>query len=132
VPVYRMLALGYTGGSTGNDNYLTDLLINRYAGVIAYDYAYTFVARSLKDVRLYLGAARLQNVVEDEKAKRIRERLEAMLEAIERERTAAMQRVPQISSMIDDLQKIERQLRGGLPGSVRQMMDLSNLLTPGG
>ncbi len=124
-----MMAVGYMGASAADDTYLTDLLIDRYASVIAYDYAYAFLTKGLKDVRLYLAAARTQNQVEDDQAKRLVDRIDAMRTALEHERQAALQRVPQMQSVVDDLMHVERQLRIGLPDQVRQMLDFSNALT---
>jgi hypothetical protein len=128
VPVYRMLAVGYMGGANQSDTYLTDLLIDRYAKVIAFDYAYAFLTQGLKDVRVYLAAARTQNVLEDDQSKRLVDRIDAMRTALEHERQVALERVPQMNSVIDDLMHVERQLRVGLPDQVRNMMDFSNLL----
>jgi hypothetical protein len=129
VPVYRMNSVGYMGGSAAGDTYLTDLLIDRYSKVIAFDYGYAFLTQGLKDVRVYLAAARTQNAVEDDQAKRLVDRIDAMRTAQERERQAALQRVPQMGSVVDDLMHVERQLRTGLPDQVRNMLDFSNVLT---
>lgn len=128
VPVYRMMAVGYTGGAGAGDTALTDLLIDRYAKIIAYDYAYTFLTKGLKDIRVYLSAAHTQNAVEDDKAKRLVDRIEAMRTALDHERQNALQRIPQMNSVIDDIQHVEKQLRLSLPGQVRNMMDFSNMM----
>ncbi len=128
VPVYRMMAVGYMGGSSSKDTYLTDLLIDRYAKIIAYDYAYSFLTKGLKDVRVYLSAARTQSGLEDDKAKRLVDRIDAMRTALDQERQAALQRVPQMNAVIDDIQHVEKQLRLSLPSQVRNMMDFSNMM----
>lgn len=128
VPVYRMMSVGYTAGAGSGDTALTDLLIDRYAKIIAYDYAYTFLSKGLKDIRVYLSAAHTQNAVEDDKAKRLVDRLENMRTSLDRERQAALQRIPQMNSVIDDIQHVEKQLRLSLPGQVRNMMDFSNMM----
>ena len=129
VPVYRMLALGYQAGSTGRDTYLTDELINRYAKLIAYDYAHTFMRRELKEVLVYIGSANLQSNPEEFKGKELRERVEGFMKAIDEERMNALNRVPSLNAVVDDLQRVERELRVGMPASVRNMLDLSNLMT---
>lgn len=129
VPVYRMLATGYTSDSAHGDSYLSDLLIARYARIIAFDYAYTFLSRALREVRTYIGAARLQNALQEQQAKDMRQRVDDMLAAVEVERKTAMDRVPAMNAVIDDIQHIERQMRLSLPSTVRNMMDFSNLMT---
>ena len=129
IPVYRMLALGYQAGTRGTDTYLTDELVNRYAKVIAYDYAHTFMRRELKEVLAYVGRANLQTDPEERMGRELRERVEALLKAIDDERMTALQRVPSLNAVIEDLQRVERELRVGMPASVRNMLDLSNLMT---
>jgi conjugative transfer pilus assembly protein TraH len=129
VPVYRMMAVGYMAASSEQDTYLTDLLIDRYATIIAYDYAHAFLTKGLKDMRVYLAAARTQNAIEDERAKRLVDRIDAMRTALDHERQAALQRVPQMNSVIDDIQNVERQLRLSLPQDVGNMISFSNLMT---
>lgn len=129
VPVYKMLTVGYVADSANRDSYLSDLLIHRYAKVIAYDYAYTFLSRGLRDVRVYLSAARLQSAVEEDQAKEFRGRIDAMLTAIDAERKTALERVPAMNAVVEDIQHIERQMRLNLPNTVRNMIDFSNLMT---
>ena len=128
VPVYRMMSVGYTAGAGSGDTALTDLLIDRYTQIIAYDYAYTFLTKGLKDIRVYLAAAHTQNAVEDDKAKRLVDRIEAMRQALDHERQSKLQRIPQMNAVIDDIQHVEKQLRLSLPGQVRNMMDFSNMM----
>ena len=54
IPVYKMLSVGSAIPGSG----LSDLLIERYKAVIAFDYAYTFLARGLKDARRVRGRGR--------------------------------------------------------------------------
>jgi conjugative transfer pilus assembly protein TraH len=129
VPVYRMMAIGYQGGSTGNDTYLTDMLVDRYAKLIAYDYAHTFLRRELKQVLAYIGQARLQSEPEENYGKELRDNVEALMKSLDQERSTTLARVPSLNAVVDDLQRIERQLRTGLPSSVRNMLDMSNLMT---
>jgi len=129
VPAYRMLALGYQAGSPGQDTYLSDMLIDRYAKLIAYDYAHTFMHRELRQVLAYISQANLQSAPEESSGKELRERVERILKGLDEERTDALRRVPSLNAVIDDLQRIERELRSGMPSSVRNMLDLSNLLT---
>jgi conjugative transfer pilus assembly protein TraH len=129
IPVWRMLAVGYMGGSASGTQSLTDVLIARYAQVIAYDYAYSYLGRALKDVRVYIGNARLQNKAEEDRAAHFRQRIDAMLTAIDQEKRAALGKTRDINAVVDDIEHIERQLRTNLPATVRNMMDFSNLIT---
>jgi conjugative transfer pilus assembly protein TraH len=129
VPVYRMMALGYLAGTNSRDTYLTDMLVDRYAKLIAYDYAHTFMRRELKQVLTYIGQASLQSAPEETHGAELRERVEHIMHALDAERTDALQRVPSLNAVVDDLQRIERELRSGMPTSVRNMLDLSNLMT---
>jgi conjugative transfer pilus assembly protein TraH len=129
VPVYRMMAVGYLSGSSSRSSYLSDLLIHRYANVIAYDYAHTFLTRALKDVRVHIGLANLQTSAEEKHAAEMRRRVDNMLEQLDRERSDALGRVRDAGAVVDDIQRIEREMRSSLPNSVRNMLDFSNLLT---
>jgi conjugative transfer pilus assembly protein TraH len=129
VPVYRMLALGYQADSSSRDTYLSYTLIERYAKLIAYDYAHTFLRRQLKEVLTYVGQANLQSAPEEAQGKELRDRVERMMRSIDEERGEALQRVPSLNGVIEDLQRVERQLRTSMPSSVRNMLDMSNLMT---
>jgi conjugative transfer pilus assembly protein TraH len=129
VPVYRMMALGYQAGSSGNDTYLTDVLVDRYAKLIAYDYAHTFMRRELKQVLTYMGQAGLQSSPEEDYARELRDRVGNLMKSLDEERSSALQRVPSLNAVVDDLQRVERELRAGMPSSVRNMLDLSNFMT---
>jgi conjugative transfer pilus assembly protein TraH len=129
VPVYRMLALGYQADSSSRDTYLSYTLIERYAKLIAYDYAHTFLRRQLKEVLTYIGQANLQSAPEETYGKDLRDSVEALMKALDEERNAALQRVPSLNGVIEDLQRVERQLRTSMPSSVRNMLDMSNLMT---
>lgn len=129
VPVYRMMAIGYQAGAASADTYLTDMLVDRYAKLIAYDYAHTFLRRELKQVLAYISQARLQSLPEETYGRDLRDNVEALMKALDQERAATLARVPSLNAVVDDLQRIERQLRTGLPASVRNMLDMSNLMT---
>jgi conjugative transfer pilus assembly protein TraH len=132
VPVYRMLAIGYTSGSgVGNDE-LTDLLIHRYAKVIAYDYAYMFMRNALKDVRGYLGMAKLRKRAEEVNSQLLVDNVNRLLAEIESEHTKALGQVREANAVVEDLQRVEREIRTSLPGSIRGMLDMSNLMRGAG
>ena len=130
VPVYKMMAVGYMG-SRGGDTTVVDTLITKYAPLIAYDYAHTFLNRALKDARNYMNAARQQSVVDTNEVKRHTDRIDSMLRAISDERALINARLPSGEAMVAELERTERNLRASLPISVRNMIDFSNLLTQG-
>lgn len=126
VPVYRMLTIGYASGDTGE---ISDMLIDRYAGIIAYDYAYTYLSRMLREVTVYAGQAKLQSQIEDEKGTELRRRVDSMKEQIALERQNAQSRIQNMNAMVDDLMRIERQMQGGMPPALKNMQQFSNLIT---
>lgn len=132
VPVYRMLSIGYTHGSGVGSDEFSDLLINRYAKVIAYDYAYMFLRNSLKDVRGYLGMAKLRKRAEEVNSRLLTENVNQLLEEIDREHAKALAQVREANAVVEDLQRIERDIRQALPGSIRGMLDMDNLMRGAG
>ena len=131
LPVYRLIAMGYTSDSSSGTQELVDVLINRYAKVIAYDYAYTFMRVALKDARLYLGMAKLRTRIEQEQRDRMLDNVNRLMEEIDREHAKELGRVREARSLIDDMQAIERDMRLSLPTSLRNMQDIGNLMRGG-
>lgn len=131
VPIYRMIAVGYTKDSASGGQDLVDVLIARYAKVIAYDYAYAFMRAALKDVRLYLGMAKIRSKFEQEQRDRLVSNVNRLMTEIDAEHQKALVRVREARSLVDDLQAIERDMRASLPTSIRNMQDISNLIKGG-
>jgi len=131
VPIYRLILAGYAGGSGARNAELIDILINRYAKVTAYDYAYAYMRKALKDVRVYLGMALLRNKVEEAQSRRLIDNVDRFLVEIDREHGKVLGQVREASAVVDDLQRIERDMRATLPGSIRGMLDISNLIRGG-
>ncbi|OYV01793.1 MAG: hypothetical protein CFE45_03295 [Burkholderiales bacterium PBB5] len=105
-----------------------DVLINRYAKVISYDYAYAFMRMALKDVRLYLGMAKVRSKFEQEQRDRLIDNVNRLMTEIDSEHQKALVRVREARSLVDDLQAIEREMRLSLPTSIRNMQDIGNLI----
>ena len=61
----------------------------------------------------------------------MQDRLDRILVAISQEREAALQRVPNLNAVMDDLQRIERQLRVAMPASMRHMVEFGALMSSG-
>jgi conjugative transfer pilus assembly protein TraH len=132
VPVYRMLAIGYTSGSGVGNEELTDLLIHRYSKLIAYDYAYMFLRNALTDVRGYLGMAKLRMRAEEVNSQLLVANVNRLLEEADSEYSRALGQVREANAVVDDLQRVETQIRQSLPGSIRGMLDMSNLMRGAG
>jgi conjugative transfer pilus assembly protein TraH len=135
VPVYRMFSAGYTRDSSTQSAELIDLLINRYSKVIAYDYAYGFMRQALKNMKMYLGMARLRNAVEEAQAKRLITNVQNLMEEVEREHAKALGQIRDANAIVEDLQRVEREMQTALPGVIRGMLDMQNLMRgsgPGG
>lgn len=128
VPIYRMLAAGYTADSASRRDDLIDQMIERYAKVIAYDYAWAYMRKALKDLRTYVGMARLRNKVEEGQGKRLLDNVDRLLQEVDREHQKALGQVREANAVVEDLQRVEREMRASLPGSIRGMLDLSNML----
>lgn len=131
VPIYRMIAVGYTRDSASGSQDLVDVLINRYAKVIAFDYGYAFMRSALKDVKLYLGMVKVRTTFEQGQRDRLIDNVNRLMEDIDKEHSKALSRVREARALIDDLQAIERDMRMSLPTSIRNMQDISNLIKGG-
>jgi len=127
VPVHRMLRVGYSAGGAGGAD-LQALLISRYSNLIAFDYAHTFLSHALKNARVYLGMAKTMGAAEEKFALSMRERIEVMLTSIDAERRDALQRVGDVDKMVMSIERIERQMRLGLGGPTRNMLDFGALM----
>ncbi len=132
VPVYRMLAIGYAHGSAVSSDDMVDLLINRYSKVIAYDYAYMFLRNALKEVRSYLGMAALKGRVEEFNQKVMLDNLNGLLSEIEAEHAKAQGQVREANAMVEDLVRVEKGIRQGLPSTIRGMLDFTSLMRGNG
>lgn len=128
VPVYRMIAMGYTKDSVSGNQDLVDVLIHRYAKVIAYDYAYTFLRTGLKDARLYLGMAKMRTKGEQQQRDQMVANVNRLMEDVDREHSKALARVREARALVDDLQAIEREMRLSLPTAIRNMQDIGNMV----
>lgn len=128
VPVYRMMTVGHTRSAATGSEDLSNILISRYMHVIAYDYAYSFMRVALKDARIYLAMAQVQNKVEQAQRDRIIANVDRLMDDIDKEHSKALARVRDARALVDDLQAIERDMRLSLPTSIRNMQDIGNLL----
>jgi conjugative transfer pilus assembly protein TraH len=125
IPVYRMLSLGYASPDTS----LTDALIQQYGRAIAYDYAWTFLDRGLKDARLYLGQVGLTDTPLQEQCTRLRDSIDKMLTRIDMERNTAQLDAVRVNASIDRMQAIEREMYAALPTKLKSMLKFSAYMT---
>ncbi len=117
-PVYRMLSIGNTNLSLG----LADALIDQYAGVIAADYAYTFIERN---IRLGMGALLRTyelNQTQAEDMAKLMVGVRATLQAIGQEKQTLYTKVQSVQAISAHLESLERQLRAGMPQNVVDML----------
>jgi conjugative transfer pilus assembly protein TraH len=131
VPIYRMLAIGYTKTSVSGGTGLIDQLIDRYSKVIAYEYAYGFMKTGLRDARLYLSMSSVQNKVEEKLRDRLIDRVNGLMDEVDKEHTKALLRVRDARAVIEDMQAIERDMRKSLPTTIRNMQNLTALMRGG-
>jgi conjugative transfer pilus assembly protein TraH len=121
LPVWKMLTLGYSAP----DSTLSDLLIQKYKTVIAYDYAQTFMRRALKEARFYLGQAGVRNAIEEEKLVKLLDDLSRRTDRLTAQYIAARQGIRDMNAFTDDLQSLERSLMTAIPFRLKSSLDFS-------
>lgn len=117
-PVYRMLSVGNTNTSLG----MADSLINQYAGVIAADYAYTFLERNLRVGMTGLMRTYKLNRDQSDDMARLLTGVRSTLQAIGQEKATLYTKVQSFASIAAHLEMLERQLRAGMPQNVVDML----------
>lgn len=117
-PVYRMLSIGNTNTSLG----MADGLINQYAGVIAADYAYTFLERNLRLGLTALMRTYKLNKSQEEDMARLSAAARGTLAGIGQEKATLYTKVQSFASIASHLEMLERQLRAGMPQNVVDML----------
>lgn len=129
VPIYRLVSLGTMRDADAKSTDMSDLLIMRYAKVIAYDYAYSFLRTALKDVRLYLHMTPLKDKVEESHMKEMTSAIEKLLDAIQTEHSKAAASIRDMRAVIEDLKDLERDMQTSMPASIRGMRNMSLLMS---
>ncbi len=117
-PVYRMLSIGSSNVSVG----LTEILIEQYSGVIAADYAYTFLERNL---RVGMGAVMKNytlNKNQQDNMQALSGHARTILTALGQEKIALYSKVTKFAAIANTLEQIERQLRASMPQNVVDML----------
>ena len=116
-----MLTLGYSAP----DSTLSDLLIQKYKTVIAYDYAQTFMRRAMKEARFYLGQAGVRNAIEEEKLDKLLDDLSRRTDRLTAQYVASRQGIRDMNSFTEDLQTVERSLMTAIPFRLKSSLDFS-------
>ena len=120
-PVYKMLAVANAvpGSNTA------ETLIDTYKDVIALDYAETFLNRAIRQALSALSQALKRTAIEQQYVEALRTSAQEAQRQILAEKQTAYAKVRSVSSMTQDLQNLERQLRSSMPPAVKAMLDFS-------
>lgn len=117
-PVYKMMSVGNSIPSLGT----AEALINQYAGVIAADYAHTFLEHN---IRIGLGVLLKTYTLNDKQQKDFDQLLanaRQLLTALGQEKIAHYAKVTKFTSIVTHLETLERQLRTSMPQSLVDML----------
>lgn len=121
LPVWKMLTLGYSAP----DSTLSDLLIQKYKTVIAYDYAQTFMRRAMKEARFYLTQSGVRNAIEEKKLDKLLEDLSRRTDRLTSQYIASRQGIRDMNAFTEDLQGVERSLMTAIPFRLKSSLDFS-------
>ena len=116
-----MLTVGYSAP----DNTLSELLIDKYKKVIAYDYAYVFLRRALKEARFYVGLLDTRDAREDEKLNKLLDGVDKKSDQLLKEWTAQKAAVRDMNAFTEDMQTLERSLITTIPFRLKSTLDFS-------
>lgn len=118
IPVWRMLSIGNTIPGSG----LADAMIANYREVIAADYAFTFLHQFANVALSALMKQHQLSTGQKESANRQREDTHAFLNRLQQEKTAMYSKVASISTVANDLERLERNLRMSMSSRVMEML----------
>lgn len=118
LPIYRLLAVATAiPGSS-----LANTMIDQYKEVVAADYAYTFMARSLT---IGLDALEEQYMLDPQQRTTIAEMRKVArdrLSELAKEKANGEAKLQSLSAVATDLERLERQLRTSMPQHVMEML----------
>ncbi|MEO8248235.1 MAG: conjugal transfer protein TraH [Burkholderiales bacterium] len=123
IPVWRMLSVGNTIPGSG----LADTMIANYREVIAADYAFTFLHQFANVALSALMKQHKLNTKQQEYANRQRQDAHAFLSRLQQEKTAMYSKVASISTVANDLERLERNLRMSMSSRVMEMLGHSRV-----
>ena len=118
IPVWRMLSIGNTIPGSG----LAEAMIGNYREVIAADYAFTFLHQFANVALSALMKQHKLNTKQQESANRQRQDTHAFLSRLQQEKTAMYSKVASISTVANDLERLERNLRMSMSSRVMDML----------
>lgn len=113
-----MLSIGNTNLTLG----MADGLISQYAGVIAADYAYTFLERNLRLGLTSLMRTYKLNPSQKSDMESLARGVRSLLTQLGLEKTALYSKVQSFTAIATHLEMLERQLRAGMPQNVVDML----------
>ena len=113
-----MLSIGNAIKGSG----LAETLIIKYRDVVAVDYAYNFLERSLKIGLDALAKDFKLDTRQTDTAKELRDRVRGYLTALALEKQAHYSKVQAFNSVASHLEQLERQLRSSMPQHVIDML----------
>jgi conjugative transfer pilus assembly protein TraH len=120
VPVYKMLAIT-TRGNTG----LADQLIGKYKEVVAYDYAFTFITRGYTEAQSIIDTLVTKSAVEDKLKDDIQGRIREAQKGLQSEMQRAYQQLAGMNSVVEDIQRVERQMNTNMPSHLANALSFS-------
>ena len=118
-----MLSIGNAIKGSG----LAETLIMKYRDVVAVDYAYNFLERSLKIGLDALAKDFKLDTRQTDTAKELRDRARGYLTALALEKQAHYSKVQAFNSVASQLEQLERQLRSSMPQHVIDMLGQNGL-----
>lgn len=124
LPVYKMLAVSTRATGSG----LAETLIEKYKTVIAYDYAYAFMKRSFSDSQTLLRGFVTRNQTEVLLKKDLEDTIRQQQDVIRHELAAAYQTAAAMNTVVDDIQKVERQVNMAMPSHLMASVNFSAAL----
>ena len=114
IPVWRMLSVGNTIPGSG----LAETLIGTYKEVIAIDYATTFLTQFGSLALTALQKKHRLNPAQLDYARDLRSDTQIFLSRLQQEQSAIYSKVRNVSSAIEDFERLERALRTNLSTSI--------------
>ena len=122
IPVWRMLSIGSTIPGSG----LAEMMIGNYREVIAADYAFTFLNQFANVALSALMKQHLLNPEQQKAANRQREDVHKFLTRLQAEQSNMYKKVVSVSTVANDLERLERNLRANMSAHVLDMLGHSH------
>lgn len=117
-PVYKMLSLG----SSIPGSALAYQMIAQYRDLIAADYAYTFLDRSIRMALTSVNQDYTLDEAQQKEAATIRANARTLLSQLAMERNSLYAKAGSINSIAASLEQLERQLRTSMPQHVMDLL----------